>query len=192
MNLNESPHANTEAREQGPGSGLHVYAQRERTELLAVVDRASRPELARISYREFSFGAVERKEEEEVGGRPTPPLSLLQAALSIRWQRCRSGLFTPGRWSEGHGVHTDDGADGGGAAAGSAHPEAFRYGQPEEGEEGEEEEEEEGLMFNSEGSVCFRHWGLQKAAARAADEPPTDCTNEVPPLQRNFYLRAAR
>lgn len=174
-----------------PGLGCMFMLSGSARSCWQVVDRASRPELARISYREFSFGAVERKEEEEVGGRPTPPLSLLQTALSIRWQRCRSGLSTPGRWREGHGVHADDGADGEGAAAGSAHPEAFRHGQPEEGEEGEEEEEE-GLMFNSEGSVCFRHWGLQKAAARAADEPPTDCTNEVPPLQRNFYLRAAR
>lgn len=60
--------------------------------MLRVVHRGVRdrsglwPERARIAYPEFSFGAVGKKEEEEEEeeGRPTPPLSLLQAPLSIQ------------------------------------------------------------------------------------------------------------
>lgn len=90
----EKTHASPKSRHGACFTLVHREAQ-ERSGLWQVFDGAKWPEWARISYPEFSFGAVGRKEEEE-GGRPTPPLSLLQAPLSIQWHRCRSGLCIPG------------------------------------------------------------------------------------------------
>lgn len=95
-----------------------------------------------------------------------------------------------GGGGQGDGVHTP---------LVSAHPEAFRRGQPEEEEErrdGEGEREERvylplggvrALAPQPEASLCEP----QLSPDRPTDRP-TDCRSKVPPLQRNFHRRAAQ
>lgn len=63
-----------EKKEEEEGERRHASSH---DAVMRVVHGGAR-ESGRISYQEFSFGAVGKEEEEEKEGRPTPPLSLFR------------------------------------------------------------------------------------------------------------------